>query len=177
MVDLPGMPSTLVHAYASDGLKKGAMQVAAGVGHILFLVKPDENTRALPVFEPAVLEEESKSAEAIIDDAAGRLGSAVPLWLNSICLTEHSCAQPCCVPEQEAGLDWHRGVQSFRILLSAGCAPDRYPALTSPTYANFDHAGKGTGAKGKGKHSCNLFKVAGLLFDIASEQLPVKLLR
>lgn len=50
------------------------LQVAAGMGHMLFLVKPDDKVNALPDFEPAVLEEESKTAEAIIDGAADGKG-------------------------------------------------------------------------------------------------------
>lgn len=59
-------------------------QVAAGMGHMLFLVKPDDKVNALPDFEPAVLEEESKTAEAIIDGAAdGKGGLYFPPALHS----------------------------------------------------------------------------------------------
>ncbi|KAK9806651.1 hypothetical protein WJX73_004262 [Symbiochloris irregularis] len=69
--------------YGSSGKKSSAnpdkcmalegcttLQVAAGMGQLLFLVKPDDKTKALPVFEPEVLEEESKQAEAIVNGAA-----------------------------------------------------------------------------------------------------------
>ena len=53
------------------------------MGHMLFLVKPDDRIRELPVFEPAVLQEESKQAEAIIDAAANGKGDGPRL---QICL-------------------------------------------------------------------------------------------
>ena len=52
------------------------------MGQMLFLVEPDEKTKALPVFEPAVLQEESKSAEAIIDGAADGKGERLSHWFH-----------------------------------------------------------------------------------------------